>query len=253
MKYFVISDVHGQYDMMIDALEDAGFDALNENHTLVTLGDMFDRGKKSKEIYHYLTSLERVISIHGNHDKMLMDFLGNPHHPQVHFNAQYNGLDQTLASLANITATKAKRQLMYEPEYLAATINKYNRGIYKWMINMPLYHETETHILVHAGLSDDTLKDWRISSYQEFAWQHDFMLKYTEHIDKTIVFGHMHAWRNRIACDPAVLYYGSIGEKQVEKGLVVPDPSTFYFENKVSIDGCSNMEWGVVNVYTFEE
>ena len=75
MKYFVVSDVHGQFNQMIIALADAGFEARNENHTLITLGDMFDRGPKSKEIYHYLISLERVITIFGNHDMFLMNFL----------------------------------------------------------------------------------------------------------------------------------------------------------------------------------
>ena len=253
MKYFCISDAHGQFNQMITALDVEGFDKENENHTLITLGDMFDRGPKSKEIYHYLISLERVINIHGNHDKMLMDFLANPFGANHSFNAEQNGVDATLASMANITKTKAKRLLDHDPAYLAAQINRYNRGIYKWLLDMSLHHETETHILVHAGITDDTLKDWKDSTYNEFTWNHDFMLKHTEHIEKTIVFGHMHAWRNRYACQPDVEYYGSILEKQVERGLVIPDPSIFYFENKVSIDGCSNMPWGVVNVYTFEE
>ena len=253
MKYFVVSDVHGQFNQMIIALADAGFEARNENHTLITLGDMFDRGPKSKEIYHYLISLDRVINIHGNHDKFLMDFLAQPFNDKAFFNAYHNGVAATYASLANITKTKALRLLSDDPQYLAAENNKHNKGIYRWLMDMPLYHETETHILVHAGLSDDTTKDWRNSTYKEFTWQHDFMLKYTDHIDKTIVFGHMHAWRNRYACDTKIGYYDSIAEKRVERGLVIPDASTFYFENKVSIDGCSNMEWGVVNVYIFEE
>ena len=40
MKYFVVSDVHDQFNQMIIALADAGFEARNENHTLITLGDI---------------------------------------------------------------------------------------------------------------------------------------------------------------------------------------------------------------------
>ena len=31
-KYFIVADVHGFYDEMIDALNEAGFDKNNENH-----------------------------------------------------------------------------------------------------------------------------------------------------------------------------------------------------------------------------
>lgn len=252
-KYFVVGDVHGCFDKMIAALDAAGFNKDNKNHTLITLGDMFDRGPKSKEIYHYLISLTNVINVHGNHDKFLMDFLASPVVGNHYFNAAANGVAATYASLANITKTKALRLVQDDPVYLAAEINKHNKGIYKWLLDMELYHETKTHIFVHAGMTEDTDKDWKNSTYKEFTWNHDFMLKYTDHIDKTIVFGHMHAWRNRFACDEKVGYYGSILEKQVERGQLIPDPSIFYFENKVSIDGCSNVKWGVVNVYMFEE
>lgn len=257
IKNFCVSDVHGQFDKMIEALDEAGFDRDNENHRLITLGDMFDRGKKSKEIYWYLKGLDRVINIHGNHDKFLIDFLGDPNDTTAYFNVEYNGLDVTLASMANITKAKARRLVNEEPMYLKAEINKHNKGIYKWLMDMPMYYETKTHILVHAGLYVWSDKDWRNSSYKDFCWHHDFMLKHTNHIDKTIVFGHMWAWANRIACAPAIGAYNSDIDKEIRrygmKATIKPDPATYYFENKVCIDGCSNIDWGVVNVYVFED
>ena len=40
MRYFVVTDVHGFYDEMIEALDIAGFDPNNENHWLISLGDV---------------------------------------------------------------------------------------------------------------------------------------------------------------------------------------------------------------------
>ena len=97
-KHFVVSDVHGYYDKMKAALAWAGFDENNENHTLITAGDMFDRGPQSKEIFEYLTSLERVVSIHGNHDGFLIDFLNNPEGHTAYFNFTRKGMWATIAS-----------------------------------------------------------------------------------------------------------------------------------------------------------
>lgn len=50
MKYFVFSDIHGDYDAMIEALKTNGYEPSNHNHTLISLGDNFGRastGKKS--------------------------------------------------------------------------------------------------------------------------------------------------------------------------------------------------------------
>jgi serine/threonine protein phosphatase 1 len=55
-KYFIISDIHGHYNEMITALNNAGFNH-NSNHILIVLGDMFDRGNQSKEVLEYLHEL----------------------------------------------------------------------------------------------------------------------------------------------------------------------------------------------------
>ena len=45
--YFAFGDVHGEFDMMMDALENAGFDILNDDHHIISLGDSFDRGRQN--------------------------------------------------------------------------------------------------------------------------------------------------------------------------------------------------------------
>lgn len=46
MKFFAISDMHSFYDPMIDALDQAGFEKNNPEHTLIVCGDAFDRCKR---------------------------------------------------------------------------------------------------------------------------------------------------------------------------------------------------------------
>ena len=52
MKCFVLSDIHSFYDEMISALNEAGYDKDNKDHTIIILGDIFDRGHQSLETYN---------------------------------------------------------------------------------------------------------------------------------------------------------------------------------------------------------
>jgi len=71
MKYFFVSDIHGQFNKLTEALHDAGFQP--EQDTLVNLGDPFDRGPQSKEVLEYLVNLPHKILVWGNHDLRLRD------------------------------------------------------------------------------------------------------------------------------------------------------------------------------------
>ena len=103
-KIFAISDVHGNYDVLIKSLNEAGFDEDDESHLLLVLGDHFDRGDQSLQVYEYLKKLtdkDKAITIMGNHDFMLINYLnGNVVSP---FNYYRNGTSDTLAEFMHET------------------------------------------------------------------------------------------------------------------------------------------------------
>ena len=72
-KLFVVSDIHGFYDELIDALDNAGFDKDNENHWLIVCGDTTDRGPKPREVIKYLQSLPNKVLIRGNHEGLVLE------------------------------------------------------------------------------------------------------------------------------------------------------------------------------------
>lgn len=76
-KYFISSDIHSFYDEYMTALNDASFDINNDEHIIVVLGDIFDRGKQPLEVYNFLKGLpkERRILIRGNHETLLRDLV----------------------------------------------------------------------------------------------------------------------------------------------------------------------------------
>ena len=73
MKYFCVSDVHGYFDQLLHVLEKAGFDKNNPEHTLISCGDHFDRGRQPTEVMNYLMALPRKILIRGNHEDLLYE------------------------------------------------------------------------------------------------------------------------------------------------------------------------------------
>ena len=71
-KYFVVSDVHSFYDELMKALDEKGFQIDNPDHYLVVVGDLFDRGPKTKELYSFVNKLgDRFIYVRGNHEDLL--------------------------------------------------------------------------------------------------------------------------------------------------------------------------------------
>jgi len=84
-KFFVISDIHGQYDRMVEILKgngiiDANLDWAWGNGHLVVLGDVFDRGDKVTECLWLIHKLEnqaedlqgKVHYMLGNHEIMVL-------------------------------------------------------------------------------------------------------------------------------------------------------------------------------------
>lgn len=76
MKYFITSDLHSYYTPLKKSLDSVKYDN-NKDHTLVILGDIFDRGKETRKLYEFLSSIpkERLILVKGNHEYLLDQLL----------------------------------------------------------------------------------------------------------------------------------------------------------------------------------
>lgn len=203
-KFFVISDVHGYYDEMIKALNEAGFDPQNENHWLVTCGDHFDRGNQAAQVMEYLQNLPRKVLIKGNHESLLMDCIDRQH-TQSH--DWHNGTAQTILELAPNTNTF---------EVACAVVYDKVKDFFAGMVD---YLELKNHILVHSFVPlyrnenapayydrnwmFEKMADWRNASdkeWEEARWGNPYALAEMGLLpDKTLVFGHYHtSWpRNR--------------------------------------------------------
>lgn len=237
MKYFVVADGHGHATKTINALEEAGFDKLNNNHKVLMLGDMFDRGPENLEMWEFIQELnkeDKLIYILGNHDLFFDDLT------DVSFNVLYNGFGKTLKQLFP--------DVLFED--MEEAFNNSELG--KWLLSNPLYFETKNYVFTHAGLPLGS--DWKNTINKEHTWTNteDFFkndLTVTNDLHKTVVCGHWHAakLKNTFSDNPSKnitdIYYNE------------DNHNTYYHSDgqKIGIDGCVNLKFGKINVLVVED
>ena len=67
---YVISDIHGQFDALMEMIHKIDFD---EEDELYIIGDVIDRGPKSLECIQWIMKQYNVLTLLGNHELILFD------------------------------------------------------------------------------------------------------------------------------------------------------------------------------------
>lgn len=112
MRTFVIGDIHGCYDELMELTEKTG---LKEDDLLIALGDVVDRGNKSKAVYDFLRGRPNTIVLIGNHERK-----------------HQNGI------------------LSYAQEIVKVQFGDDYPGFLHWLDTLGYYYETADAIIVHA-------------------------------------------------------------------------------------------------------
>ena len=112
-KYFFVSDIHSFCTALTVSLYKNGFDKENPEHILVVLGDIFDRGKETLEVYNFLRSLpdERLILIRGNHESLYLSLLDKSFPETYDFS---NGTVRTFCAIAGVSEKVLTWQYWYK-------------------------------------------------------------------------------------------------------------------------------------------
>lgn len=209
MRYFIFSDVHGAYDALIKGLEEAGYDANNPEHQLVSGGDNFGRSDFSVDncgsllVYKFLTSSEHVnkpLCIKGNHELIFLDMCKRQDYD---YTDAYNGEVKTLASFVGLLPAE---QIYGGPRY------SFEQAIIKevalWMSGLPFYVDIGTEFRVVHGWHPKVSTTGKFRGdidrvsypvWKSCTWAHTeseivrFMEIYPNGWKKTLIFGHWHA------------------------------------------------------------
>lgn len=216
MKYYVIADPHGFYDIMIKALTEKGFFTDPAPCKLIVCGDLMDRGEGTLEMQRFMTDLlaeGRLIYVRGNHEDLMEQMLWQIEEGQefrvlsdgtpvpVH-----NGTWQTALRLAGMTEAETKR----ERDLLVRRVRE--SDYYTTLMPASLdYFETEHYVFTHgyipchaiqgttkygrykdfyfnANWREASAEDWKNARWyngMEFACRRNLYLR-----DKTVVCGH---------------------------------------------------------------
>jgi len=200
-KLFCVSDVHGFYDEMIAALDDAGFQKDNPDHWLISCGDEWDRGPNPIAVMKFFSGLERKVIIRGNH-MQLFEELCYRCAPGWYDNS--NGTLDTVLCVGNYNL---------DSEFDLCCERALNRTR-KYRRDMVTYFETKNHIFVHSWIpliKKDNLPAhytndrkfvfdplWREATGKQWdtaMWGNPFDMaeQGLNQTGKTIVFGHWHS------------------------------------------------------------
>lgn len=213
MKYFCISDIHAHYTEAFNALSDAGFDYDNDNHKLIVVGDITDRGPEALEVLEWLKELtdkDKAIVLKGNHDNFLIKFFKNDN---ILFDWENNGLNTTIDDLDHRTNSFQTYCLLFDKPFdyetfcewqrvTSATIQKEYPWIRKWMESFPDYYETKNYIFTHGIIDCRGDNDWHssnMSKYHYHGWaanrwvSPEDYLYFTNKTNKHLVVGHLNA------------------------------------------------------------
>ena len=250
-KFFVFSDAHSHLTTLKASLDEAGFDPNNDKHYLISVGDLFDRGSESQELFYYIMSLERKIIVKGNHD-ILLDELCMREFPYSH--DIHNGTVKTVNDIGG-----ASKGYPFD-ECCQTTWNRLS-GYRHLLVN---YFETENYIFVHSWIPtkkvekrhpadkwipltiNEYMEDWRNANdvmWEEAMWGNPFKMADEDlnKTNKTIVFGHWH-------CSTGHRMLGKSKTEFEEDAIWEP----CYYKNTIGIDRCT-AHTGKVNVIVIED
>ena len=247
MRYYVASDIHGFFGCFTKALEEKGYFSDRDEHKLIILGDLFDRGMEAKELQEFvLEQMEarQIILIRGNHEDLFERLVtvdeGLPYEDHLQ-----NG---TYLTALLLTGFEPKQAANYQEFAAEARATPFYRHIIPAMLN---YYETNHYVFTHGwvpciheydGLVYD--EDWRtasLDSWEKARWYNGMDAAESFMEKKTVVCGHSAS---------------SYGHAKFEgRGTVTgpeADHSPYYGEHVIAIDAHTAVSQ-TVNVIVLED
>lgn len=217
MRLYAIGDVHGCDDLLARAHDTIAADLEADpvgDHRIIHLGDYVDRGPASFAVIDRLARMgetdRHVVSLRGNHDAMMLDFLTDP----VGGGAMWlmNGGDKTLANYGVDARSwqESDRRLIALSEQFAETLPDHHRA---FLAGLPDTVRFRDFFFCHAGIRPGVPLD--AQAPQDLIWIRDDFL--TDARDHGVVVVHGHTpqprpdvWPNHINIDTGAVFGGPL-------------------------------------------
>ncbi len=187
---YAIGDIHGQHEMLLDALTrieaDGGAEA-----PVVFLGDLVDRGPDSRAVIDTLISgIEQGRDwtvLLGNHDRMFLDFLDSGAMDNAMVSSGLGWLNERLGG-AETLASYGLDPSLPAKSLLKAAARAVPREHRAFLADRPLYLERGPHLFVHAGIRPGLPLE--AQSEDDLIWIREPFLSHSEPFDWLVIHGH---------------------------------------------------------------
>jgi len=179
-RLLCVGDIHGCVDELERLLD---LVAPGEQDRLVFLGDYIDRGPASASVVEVLLEVEKhlpgTVFLRGNHEDMLLDFLGLDGSHGDSF--LWNGGDRTVASYG---IDVARGPVL--PGRVAAALPPEHLRFFRSALH--LWYRAGRFTFVHAGVRPG--RPIAEQDRSDLLWIRDEFLRHDHGLPTTIVFGH---------------------------------------------------------------
>jgi serine/threonine protein phosphatase 1 len=183
--FWALGDIHGCSDLLNQLLRQMN------NDPVIFVGDLVDRGPNSREVLRRVFDLcsgnaEKFVSLMGNHEKLLLDFLNDPERVGPSW-VRIGGL-QTLASFGIPLSGTAPSETACR-DARDALMEQLGEPMTDWLAALPFAWSSGNIHVVHAGA--DPSIPMAEQDPRHLTWGHrDF-----ERVDRTdgqwVVHGHV--------------------------------------------------------------
>jgi len=265
MRYYVIADPHGFYTKMHETLTEKGFFDDRDEHKLILLGDLFDRGKEAVEMQKFvceLTEAGQLIYIRGNHEDLMCDMLDNfsKYRMEIYSGFCHHVSNGTLDTALQLTGFSKYDALIFGTDFVRkmretpfiktlihTTVDYFETEEYVFVHGwIPLFPESKKHLIRRSlsvrkadngeSVDESPLPDWRNADIDEWnaaRWLNGMetavKCRLTEPSGKTVVCGHWHTSYGHAVLEGK----GSEFEEDA-------DFSPFYGEGVIGLDACTS-------------
>ena len=203
MATYVISDIHGQYEMFIELLDKI---KLKDTDTLYILGDVLDRGPHPIKTLMKLMEMPNVICLVGNHELMALECL------------EFLIKEITDTTLDELNEVMIDKVLTWQNNGSFTTLDEFvqldseaKQNVIDFLKEFLIYEEVSVndkdYLLVHAGLGNySPQKDIEDYSLHELIWTRaNYDVQYFT--DKYVITGHTPTMTIEDNSHPGYIYH----------------------------------------------
>lgn len=186
-RYFAFGDLHGHYRELMALYNQLLNDGLRpEADTLVFLGDHIDSGPDSRKVVAQLMEWQRRyphwVFLLGNHEAGLLNAR------RAWSEGDAEGFNLWWTQGGEATWRSYLRPGEPEPPVEQSPFADIDADHISWLAQLPLFHETDHFIFVHAGLRPPRAP--AENNPQDLIWIRDEFIRSRHDWGKRVIYGH---------------------------------------------------------------